>query len=254
MAAIGKTRGAHPTGRADAAGYPAAGDSLGCLVMVDASSPPGRRPLKSRGRAWARALAGWLARRRVSPNAISVASIGFAGLAGGAFLAWPHAEGWCRPALLVTAAGGIQLRLLFNMLDGMVAVEGGLRSPTGDLYNEVPDRISDSIILVALGYGLAGMPLAEPLGWAAALLAMLTAYVRALGAGLGLPGCFHGPMAKPHRMALLTVACIATAALPAQPGAAWILWGALAVITLGAVVTSARRLGAIAAHLRTGRA
>ncbi|MCK6487633.1 MAG: CDP-alcohol phosphatidyltransferase family protein [Planctomycetes bacterium] len=215
-------------------------------------SPPGRRPLTTRGRAWARALAGWLARRRVSPNAISVASIGFAALAGGGFLAWPQSGGWGRPALLTAVAGAIQLRLLCNMLDGMVAVEGGLRSPTGDLYNEVPDRISDSIILVALGYGLAGMPLAEALGWAAALLAMLTAYIRALGAGLGLPGCFHGPMAKPHRMALLTVACLAAAVLPA--GAFWILWGALAAITLGAVVTSARRLGAIAAHLRAGRA
>lgn len=218
--------------------------------MDEAAVPQGRRPLKTRGRAWARVLAGWLARHHVSPNAISLASIVCAALAAGAISAWPHAEGWCRPALLIAAAAAIQLRLLCNMLDGMVAVEGGLGSPTGELYNEVPDRISDSLVLVAMGYALVGMPVAEMLGWAAALLAMLTAYVRALGTGLGLPGCFQGPMAKPHRMALLTFSCIAAAALSAQPWASWFPWAALVVITVGSVVTSARRLNAIAAHLR----
>jgi phosphatidylglycerophosphate synthase len=221
--------------------------------MDEPLNPEGRRPLKTRGKAWARALAAWLARLRIAPNAISVASIGCAFLAATALVGWPHVEGWCRPALLITAAAGIQLRLLCNMLDGMVAVEGKLRSPTGDLYNEVPDRISDSVILVAAGYALPGLPMAETLGWAAALLAMLTAYVRALGAGLGLPGCFHGPMAKPHRMALLTVTCVVAAALSAQPWSPWLLWGTLVVIAAGTVITSARRLHAIAAHLRQGR-
>ncbi len=219
--------------------------------MNEPLAPPGRRPLKTRGKAWARALAGWLARRHVSPNAISVASVAWAAAAGAALACWPHVDGWARPLLLIMAAAGIQLRLLCNMLDGMVAVEGGLRSPTGDLYNEVPDRISDSIILIAAGYGLLGLPLAEALGWAAALLAMLTAYVRALGAGLGFPACFHGPMAKPHRMALLTCACLAAATVAGQPGMPWLLWGALAVIAVGSVVTTLRRLAAIAAHLRS---
>jgi len=219
--------------------------------MDDSIAPQGRRPLKTRGKAWARALASWLARRQVSPNAISVASIVCAAAAGAALVAWPYTGEWHRPALLIAAAAGIQLRLLCNMLDGMVAVEGGLRSPTGDLYNEVPDRISDSLILVAAGYGLVGMPLAEVLGWASALLAMLTAYVRALGAGLGLPACFHGPMAKPHRMALLSGACLFAAAFCQQSWMPWLLWGALVVIAVGSVVTCIRRLTAIATHLRS---
>ncbi len=219
--------------------------------MDDPLAPQGRRPLKTRGKAWARALASWLARRHVAPNAISVASIVCAAAAGAALVAWPHTGDWHQPALLIAAAAGIQLRLLCNMLDGMVAVEGGLRSPTGDLYNEVPDRISDSIILVSAGYGLVGMPQAEALGWVAALLAMLTAYVRALGAGLGLPACFHGPMAKPHRMALLTGACLVAAACYRQTWMPWLLWGALVVIAAGSVITCFRRLAAIAAHLRS---
>ena len=39
-----------------------------------------RRPLRSRQRGWAIALAGMLARAGASPNAISLASIGFAAL------------------------------------------------------------------------------------------------------------------------------------------------------------------------------
>jgi phosphatidylglycerophosphate synthase len=221
--------------------------------MVEPPSLQSRRPIKTRGQSWARALANWLARRRVSPNAISIASVAFAALAGTALVAWPLVQGWHRPLLLVVAAVGIQLRLICNMLDGMVAVEGGLRSPTGELYNEAPDRISDSIILVSVGYGLAGLPMAETLGWATALLAILTAYVRALGTGLGFPGCFLGPMAKPHRMALLTIACIVTAVFSAESWAPKLLWGTLAVIAVGSVVTSARRLSAIAAYLRANK-
>ena len=51
----------------------------------------------------------------------------------------------------------VQLRLLCNLLDGMVAVEGGRSSPVGALYNEVPDRVADSLLLVALGYAV-GIP------------------------------------------------------------------------------------------------
>lgn len=202
--------------------------------------------------AWAQALAAVLARRRVAPNAISAASMLCAAGAAAALALWPQAEGFGRSAALIAAATGIQLRLLCNMLDGMVAVEGGLRSPTGDLWNEVPDRVADSLILVAAGYGIVALPQAVALGWAAALIAMLTAYIRALGAAHGLPGCFHGPMAKPHRMALLTAACLAAAiAEPAGwPHAAWLIWGALAVVVTGGLVTALRRLRAVARHLR----
>ena len=44
------------------------------------------------------------------------------------------------PALV--GAGLILLRLLANMLDGMVADESGEGGPLGSLYNEIPDRIS----------------------------------------------------------------------------------------------------------------
>src|SRR3546814_3580049 len=64
----------------------------------------------------------------------------------------------------------IVLRLLCNLFDGLVAVAHARKTPTGVLYNEVPDRVADSLFLVALGYA-AGMPWC---GWLAALLAALT--------------------------------------------------------------------------------
>ena len=34
----------------------------------------------------------------------------------------------------------------------MVALEGGRKSTLGSLYNEVPDRVADSMLIVAAGY------------------------------------------------------------------------------------------------------
>jgi len=185
-----------------------------------------RRPLKSRQTGWAAALARLLLRMPLTPNAVSVMGIGFAA-AGGACLVLAPQYPW----LWLGAAAFIQLRLLANLMDGLVAVEGGRKSPTGALFNEFPDRIEDSLLLVAAGYASA-----QPvLGWAAALLAMGTAYVRALGGSLGLPQDFCGPMAKQHRMALLTLGAIASLVAP-------VLAAVLAIICGVAAVTAVRRL------------
>lgn len=198
-----------------------------------------RRPIASRSSGVIRRLAHWLAATPVAPNQISVASVLASGLVPVGVLCL---DGWCGNLL---AAVGIQLRLLANVLDGLVAVEGGKSSPLGALYNEFPDRIADSLILVSLGMA-AGLP---ALGWLAALLAALTAYVRVFGGSLGLPQAFLGPMAKQHRMA------VATAALVLEPClAGWIatacLWAtALGIICVGSALTCARRTQHIAGQL-----
>src|SRR5215204_2530971 len=93
-----------------------------------------RRPLKSRQTRWAAASAGWLARHNVSPNAISLASAAFAALAAGAYAGCLYATTPALTiALLVVACVGIQGRLLCNLLDGMVAVEGGKGSKAGEI-------------------------------------------------------------------------------------------------------------------------
>ena len=212
------------------------------------SPDPDRRPLASRNTRWANALAGALARRGISPNAISVAGLVAGCLAGLAFAATAWTDDWAYRLCWVAGAAGVQLRLLANLLDGMVAVATGRTSKVGELFNEFPDRLSDAATLVGLGYAAGSVP---ELGYVAAVGALLTAYVRALGKSAGAPNVFVGPMAKPHRMALVTVAALACAALPAE----WVIgyhvpaW-ALGVVAAGTVVTVARRLIRVAAHLR----
>ncbi|MBI1408258.1 MAG: CDP-alcohol phosphatidyltransferase family protein [Caulobacter sp.] len=208
-----------------------------------------RRPLKTRSAGWAGALARALGRARVRPNHISALSVAFAA-AGGAFLLMAGTAGGAgRAVLLVLAAVCIQLRLLCNMLDGMVAVEHGMASPTGPIWNELPDRVADLCFIVAAGYAAAiALPAGEWLGWLAGVLAVLTAYVRELGRGLGQPADFSGPMAKPHRMFVLTLTCLVAAFEPLWGGKGEVLLAGLAVIVLGCLITLWRR----AVHL--GRA
>lgn len=203
------------------------------------SAAANRRPIAARGNALIQKFAALLVRGRVSPNAISVVSIGFAAAGAYALLRLPS------PWNAWLCAAAIVLRLLCNLFDGMVAVEGGRQTPTGALYNEVPDRLADSLFIVALGVA-AGEPW---LGWLGALLAAFTAYVRTLGGALGLAQDFRGPMAKPHRMWTMVLAC---AIAPfetwfAQSGYA--LLAAAAVIAAGSALTCFTRLRAIAVRL-----
>lgn len=221
-------------------------------MQRDSSIPPSRRPLRTRGRAWARALAAWLTSRGATPNVISAFSLVPAAGAGAGFLLLPHVSRALQVLILLLVAGCIQLRLLANMLDGLVAVEGGRRTATGDLFNEVPDRLADVMILAPAGYAIQGIGvLGVTIGWLVAMLAVLTAYVRLLGGSLGLPQSFIGPMAKQHRMAVLTLTCVLSVVEVIVSGfAGRILLAGMVVIGLGAAVTMVRRLSRIARQLR----
>jgi len=211
-----------------------------------------RRPLKVRDAKLSQRFARWLSQKSVTPNQISITSIFFAILAAGCLIAMPRVEGAAVWDLPVMAAVFIQCRLLCNLFDGMVAVEGGKSTPSGELFNDIPDRIADPLILVAAGYATAVVPWAESLGWAAGLGAVMTAYVRTLGAAIGAPVDFRGPMAKQHRMALMTFACLITAVEPLLWERGWVFFTALAVIVLGCVVTVARRARAAYVALEGG--
>jgi phosphatidylglycerophosphate synthase len=211
-----------------------------------------RRPLKTRGRAWAKAVATWLSVRAVAPNSISVFSLVPAAGAGACFLFLPHATRPVQVLLLLVAAGLIQLRLLANMLDGLVAVEGARKTATGDLFNEVPDRFADVLILAPAGYALTWLgTLGITFGWLVALFAVLSAYVRVFGGSLGFMQSFIGPMAKQHRMALLTLACLTSILEVIAAGyQGRILSVGLLIIGLGTALTIIRRLGLIAGLLQ----
>lgn len=192
-----------------------------------------RRPIKTRDATWVHKLAGRLTAWGISPNQVSVASVVFALVGAGGML-----QGWWW-----LAAIGIQLRLLCNLLDGLMAVEGGAADPVGALYNDVPDRLADGALFVAAGHAV-GVP---ELGWAAAFVAVLVAYQRFVGASLLGSHDFGGPMSKSHRMFALTCGCVAMLI----PGVGVVpmvvvLW----LVVVGGALTFALRLRRAAAGLK----
>lgn len=196
-----------------------------------------RRPLASRNTGWAQRLSNRLAATSVTPNQISMAGMGAALVSGLCFWTVGYVDGPVRVLLLILAAGLCQIRLLCNLLDGMVAIEAGRGSPDGGFWNEFPDRVSDALILVGVGLGLG----AAALGWAAVSFAFLTAYVRELGSSLGQSADFSGPMAKPHRMALVTGAALLAILEPLWGGDGGTLRIALWIVVVGAALTAFRR-------------
>lgn len=202
-----------------------------------------RRPLATRSAGWAKWLASTLVKSSISPNQISVLSI-LPALAGAWILAYRASV--LAPWLLILVVLCIQLRLLANMLDGMVAIEGGKQSKVGILYNEIPDRIADSLFIVALGYAIA-LPW---LGWLGALLAAKTAYIPVLGGANGLAQSFSGPMAKQHRMFTMSLGCLLGAAELHFNGTQQTLVITAYVIAVGAGITCVTRTLAIAKQLK----
>lgn len=199
-----------------------------------------RRPIASRSKRWAMELTTLLIKRNISPNQISVASIGFAAAAAASMVASAGV------LATVVAILFIQLRLICNLLDGMVAIEGEKQSPLGSLYNEFPDRIADSLLIVALGYAVG----APALGWFAALVAALTAYIRVFGGSLGLQQTFVGPMAKQHRMAVITAGLALNIPESLLLATHYALYFALVVIAAGSVLTCVTRTRIIARQLK----
>jgi phosphatidylglycerophosphate synthase len=213
----------------------------------------GRRPLASRDLQISQKVAHWLAERRVRPNAISIAGLVAGVLAGVSLALTAQFPAWAG-LFWIAGAALIQLRLLANLFDGMVAVETGEKSPVGELFNEVPDRVSDPATLIGLGYAAHSNPM---LGLAAACVALFVAYVRAIGRVAGAPQEFCGPMAKQQRMFVATMTALWCGLTPtswhfiANMGIPTL---ALIIVIVGGVVTAIRRLLRIGKNLRELRA
>jgi phosphatidylglycerophosphate synthase len=211
-------------------------------LVDDMNDTENRRPLTSRNSAWAGRLASWAVSREITPNQISQASMGFA--AAGFFLYAVSTQGGVVQFLaLLLAAATLQARLVCNLIDGMVAIEGGKGAKDGPFWNEAPDRVSDFLFFTG-----AGLAASHPeLGLLAASLAIATAYLRELGRAEGFPPDFSGPMAKPHRMAVLTVGTVVAAVYASE----WTLTVTLWIIVVGTAATSLRRSWFLIERLKT---
>jgi phosphatidylglycerophosphate synthase len=225
-------------------------NSMGTNMSLPTQEIMDRRPIATRNRKWAQTATHWLAVQQVSPNAISMAGMWgciVAGMALAATSVGYHRIEW------IVAVMGVQLRLIANMLDGMVAHASGRASKVGELYNEVPDRVSDAAVLIGAGFAWGGN---LTLGYVATILSIFTAYVRAAGKIAGAPNEFCGPMAKQHRMFVITLIGLYSAVAPRS----WQIFTfnnskiglmslGLAIIVVGCVITVVRRLGRIARAL-----
>ncbi len=222
--------------------------------MLDSKQIDNRRPLQSRGRAIFHKLAALLTKAGITPNAVSLFGLLMAVLGAELLLKVAEVHDTAKAIFLIGGAVCIQLRLLCNILDRLIAVQNKKASKVGVLYHEVPDRFEDCILFIAAGYtvshGSSLYTFTYLFGFSCALLAILTAYIRLLGGSLGQTQIFVGPSAKHQRMILLTITCLAAsaAAFIRTDIAPFVCLG-LALIALLTLATFLRRLRLIAKEI-----
>jgi phosphatidylglycerophosphate synthase len=215
--------------------------------------PANRRPMGLRDTQWAAVVTSFLASRRMKPNWLSLSSVGFSIAATALFASLPGADAkWQQLGLLATGAACVLLRGFCNLFDGMIAVEGGHKTLSGEIFNDFPDRLSDPLTLIGVGYCAGSAGAGPVLGGIAALLALLTAYTRVLGAAAGAKHCFLGPMAKTHRMAVIIAAALLSGFESAAEFQGLAFKCGLSVIIVGCIVTVIRRLRVIVGELEHG--
>jgi phosphatidylglycerophosphate synthase len=190
-----------------------------------------RRPIKSRNTQWAQKFTSYLVKINASPNKISVWSIFFAIV--GALAIWliPNQGGVWILALCVL------LRLLCNLFDGMVAIELNQPNPLGRIYNEFPDRITDTIFIVAVGFACNQLVLSV----FGAMFAVATAYIRIFGGSLGFEQDFRGPQSKSQRMGVMIGTCVLGQIELWLNGSFYCLTIGMWIITLGSLLTCVTR-------------
>ena len=214
--------------------------------------PTARRPIADAFRATAHLAVRACVRLGIDPNWVSYGSVVAAAAAAACF--WQALR---LPGLLLPAVAFLYIRLWLNMLDGMVALASGKASRTGEIVNELPDRISDVVIFV----GVAHSGLCHPLtGYWTAIAALFVAYVGTLGRAVGARREFGGIMSKPWRMVVLHLGAWITLGLLwwgdreiEYAGLTVLDWTNLAIIA-GCVQTVVVRLIRIVRTLNSGHA
>jgi len=171
----------------------------------------------------------WLARRGVSPDALTVSAMPVGLAAAACLLLSPTA-----PVLLAAVPVLAIARLVLNLLDGALARRTGRIHARGELYNELGDRLTDIAFLAPV----AVLPGADR----TLVLLGVTGAVFASFAGLapraaGEERIYRGVLSKPGRMVLLAVSSIAV--LVEGPDA-WAPFGP--ILLLGTVLTAVERI------------
>lgn len=193
--------------------------------------------LKPASQALVRPLERLAVRTGISADTLTLLAVPVAAF-GGACLALSAAIPWLLLAVPVLAA----LRLVLNLLDGMVARSTGSTHPMGEVWNELGDRLADVLFIG----GLAFVPGVDPrLALGAVAAALLASYAGITSRAAGAARQYGGLMSKPGRMVALGLAA-PLAFVAGDP--VWLVIAAV-VICVGSLITLGQRVGAARAEL-----
>jgi CDP-diacylglycerol--glycerol-3-phosphate 3-phosphatidyltransferase len=165
----------------------------------------------------------------VSPDAITLAALPVALLAGAALLLSASV-----PGLLLAVPVLAGIRILLNLLDGAAARRSGRQHPRGELLNELGDRLADVAFLAPVAVLPGASAVIVLLGVIGGILA---SYVGITTRAAGGERLYRGILSKPGRMALVSVSAIGY--LVAGPGA-WTIFGP--ALLIGTILTLVERV------------
>lgn len=137
----------------------------------------------------------------------------------------------------IFAAAFCLLRIVTIRLDAALQGTSQRTAFEEHFFSEVPERVSDAVTLIGFGFALGAN---HWLGLAAALAAILSAYMRALGVrrGAARKSAASGPMTRTHRLVLLFLtAMLIVSPLPSDRFDTPVPIIALWVIIVGCLVT-----------------
>lgn len=181
-----------------------------------------------------------LVRGGVSPDVFNYLGVAFGALAGVAFAVNElSAAGW------MVLCGG-----LADIFDGRIARARGLTSRYGAFMDSTLDRFAEVFAFVGVAWRLSDTRLGAAVTLLAISASLLVSYTRARGEAVGVSGT-GGVMQRAERLVLLALAGLFDAAAAARfgwaPGS--LLFGAVALIAVGALGTAVYRTAAIARTL-----
>jgi CDP-diacylglycerol--glycerol-3-phosphate 3-phosphatidyltransferase len=171
-----------------------------------------------------------LLRWNISPNQITVSTMGLSLLFGLSLAVFPN-----NPGLWIAFPFFMLLRMALNAIDGMLANASGKKTALGALLNEICDQISDAALYLPFAL-LPGVH--APLLIIVVVIALLAEFAGVIAISIGADRRFDGPMGKSDRAFSFSLLAICVVAhLPP-------IWlnGLLSVILLLLGITIVNRL------------
>jgi len=136
----------------------------------------------------------------LTPNSVSVISLGVAVAAAGAFVV-------AEPLFYVAGAGFVFANGWLDLIDGALARQQETASAGGDLLDHVIDRYADLTIIGGLAAGVGNFAL----GFLAVTGVLMTSYLGTQIQAVGLGRAYGGLVGRADRLALIGLTGVAAA-------------------------------------------